>query len=584
MSSITSLKQLWVPIKSSKLFSHPNTLFWFSLSLSVNLYFGLVSIGHGFSQDYIIQDDVRQHVVWLQRFVDPQLFPNDLIADYFQTLAPVGYKFFYWSMAKLGIESILLAKILPLVLGSIATVYLFFFSLKIFPIPSGAFLISLLFNQVIWNNDDLISATPRAFVYPFFAAFLYYLVQRSLIPVLISIALQGLFYPQLLLVEVTILTVRLFRWQRGLPQLSQDRKDYFFLLSGLGVAFVVLLPFILDRSEFSTVVTLAQMKAMPEFGFRGRNQYFGVNPIWFIFMGSSGIKIPLFPSIVWFAFALPFWHKSQLSLAKFVTEDAKILWQIVIASLGMFFLAHLLLPQLHLPSRYTHHSIRFVMPIAAGIVLLVLLESGWRWLSKKKLTQAKFTSKESFLLGLIALFAAIVIIVPAIPSGVLFLFQTWVVGDAPAVYEFLSKQPKDTLVASIAQESDNIPAFSQRSILASREFALAYHPAYYNRIEQRTIDTIRAQYSSDLSVTKSIIKKYGIDFLLIERNSFEPDYLFKQEWLIRSSFRDSVFATINRLEKGEKPALEKLSDHCSVVSTEKFILLEAACITKVEEN
>ncbi|MBF2021674.1 MAG: hypothetical protein IGR93_16645 [Hydrococcus sp. C42_A2020_068] len=584
MSSITSLKQLWVPIKSSKLFSHPNTSFWFSLSLSVNLYFGLVSIGHGFSQDYIVQDDVRQHVVWLQRFVDPQLFPNDLIADYFQTLAPVGYKFFYWSMAKLGIESILLAKILPLVLGFIATVYLFFFSLKIFPIPSGAFLISLLFNQVIWNNDDLISATPRSFVYPLFAAFLYYLVQRSLIPILISVALQGLFYPQLLLVEVAILTVRLFRWQRGLPQLSQDRQDYFFWLSGLGVAFVVLLPFILDRSEFSTVVTLAQMKAMPEFGFRGRNQYFEVNPIWFIFMGSSGIKLPLFPSIVWFAFALPFWHKSQLSLAKFVTEDAKILWQIVIASLGMFFLAHLLLPKLHLPSRYTHHSIRFVMPIAAGIVLLVLLESGWRWLSKKRLTKAKFTRKESFLLGLVALFATIVIIVPAIPSGVLFLFQTWIVGDAPAVYEFLSKQPKNILVASIAQEADNIPAFSQRSLLASREFALAYHPAYYNRIQQRTIDTIRAQYSSDLSVTKSIIQKYSIDFLLIERNSFQPDYLLKQEWLTRSSFRDSVFATINRLEKGEIPALEKLSDRCSVVSTEKFILLEAACITKVEEN
>jgi hypothetical protein len=578
MSSIVSLKQLWMPIKSSKLFSHPNTLFWFSLSLGVSLYFGLVSIGYGFSQDYIVQDDVRQHVVWLQRFIDPQLFPNDLIADYFQSLAPVGYKFFYWSMAKLGIEPLLLAKILPLILGFIATVYLFFFSLKIFPIPSGAFLISLLFNQVIWTNDDLISATPRAFVYPFFAAFLYYLVQRSLIPVLIFIALQGLFYPQLLLVEFAILTVRLFRWQRGVLRLSHERQDYFFWLSGLGVAFVVLLPFVLERSEFSTVVTLAQMKVMPEFGFRGRNQYFGVNPLWFSFMGSSGIKIPLFPSIVWFAFGLPFWQKSRLSLAKFVTEDAKILWEIIIASLGMFFLAHLLLPQLHLPSRYTHHSIRFVMPIAAGIVLLVLLESGWRWLCKKRLTKARFTRKETFLLGLVGLFAAIVIIVPAIPSGVLFLFQTWVVGKAPAVYEFLSKQPKDTLVASIAPEADNIPAFSQRSILASREFALAYHPAYYDRIQQRTIDIIRAQYSSNLSVTKSIIQKYGIDFFLIERNAFELDYLLKQEWLIRSSFRDIVFETINQLERGERSTLAKLSDRCATVSTEKLILLEAVCI------
>jgi uncharacterized membrane protein YidH (DUF202 family) len=584
MSSIVSLKQLWVPVKSSKLFSHPNTLFWFSLSIGVNLYFAFVSILRGFSQEYIVQDDVRQHVVWLQRYIDPQLFPNDLIADYFQSLAPVGYKFFYWSFAKIGIEPIFLSHVLPFFLGLIATIYIFLFSLKIFPIPSGAFLIGLLFNQLIWNNDDLISATPRAFVYPFFAAFLYYLVQRSLIPLLICIALQGLFYPQLVLVELAILTVRLFRWKKGFIQLTQNKEDYLFWLSGLVVTFVVLLPFVFNKSEFSTVVTLAQMKSMPEFGLRGRNQFFGVNIFWFILLGSSGIKIPVFPSIVWFAFILPFWLKTRPSLTKFVTEDAKILWEIVIASLGMFLLAYIFLPKLHLPSRYTHHSIRFVMPIAAGIVLLVLLESGWRWLVKKRQSKTKFTRQESWLLNLIGLLAAIVIIVPAIPSGVLYLWQTWVVGDAPAIYQFLSEQPKDILVASIAPDADNIPAFSRRSILSAREFALAYHPNYYEQIQQRTIDTIRAQYSTDLSITKEVIQKYGIDFFLIERQSFQVNYLLELEWLSRSSFSNIVFETIAKLKEGEIPALAKWRDRCTVVASKKSMLIEADCLTKIEEN
>ena len=79
---------------------------WVGLSVLVCLYYGLISAHYGLSQDYIVQDDARQHVVWLQRFIDPELFPNDLIADYFMSLAPMGYKTVYWLTAKVGIEPI----------------------------------------------------------------------------------------------------------------------------------------------------------------------------------------------------------------------------------------------------------------------------------------------------------------------------------------------------------------------------------------------------------------------------------------------------------------------------------------------
>lgn len=554
--------------------------FWLSASLCITLYFGLISIYYAFSQNYIVQDDTRQHVIWLQKYIDPQLFPNDLIADYFTTLAPIGYKFFYWIVARFGIEPVILAKILPLFLGLIATVYIFNFSLKIFPNFLGAFLISWLFNQVIWLNDDLISATPRAFVYPIFAAFLYYLSARSLSPLLVTLALQGLFYPQLLLVEIAILTVRLLDWNGIKTRLTKDKENYIFWISGLIVALIVLLPIILERSRFSTVVTPEQMQAMPEFGWHGRNQYFGVNPIQFLLLGNSGIKIPLFPSIVWLGFALPFLLKSQSPLVKPIATEIKILWQIIIASLGMFFLAHIWLPKLHLPSRYTHHSFRFVMPIAAGIVLLILLELGWQWLQQKRQTKAKLNPKESILMGLVGLGAAIVIIFPMLPPVFLGLFHTWIVGNEPAIYQFLAKQPKDILVASLAPEIDNIPAFSQRSILVGREFALAYHPTYYNEMKEKAIALINAQYSSDIAVTKSVIKKYGIDFLMIEHNAFKQDYLLKQEWLIRSSFKNVVVEANERLKKGEIPALEKFSDRCSSFSTKNLIILETACLQK----
>jgi hypothetical protein len=117
-----------------------------------------------------------------------------------------------------------------------------------------------------------------------------------------------------------------------------------------------------------------------------------------------------------------------------------------------------------------------------------------------------------------------------------------------------------------------------RSVLVGREFALAYHPTYYQQIQQRAIDTVLAQYSEDLAITNKIIEKYGINFFLIDRNAFTSEYLLKQEWLINSSFSNVIKTTIEKLKAGEIPALQKLSDRCSVVSTEKVILLEANCI------
>ncbi|MEM9275890.1 MAG: hypothetical protein AAGA80_23455 [Cyanobacteria bacterium P01_F01_bin.143] len=101
--------------------------FWLGISVLVSLYYGVWFYYYVFSQDYIIQDDARQHVVWLQRFIDPELFPQDIIANYFQGLAPAGYKTLYFLFAKVGLEPILLAKVLPPILGIITTVYVYIF-------------------------------------------------------------------------------------------------------------------------------------------------------------------------------------------------------------------------------------------------------------------------------------------------------------------------------------------------------------------------------------------------------------------------------------------------------------------------
>ncbi|MGJ3254530.1 MAG: hypothetical protein ACFE0J_25860, partial [Elainellaceae cyanobacterium] len=65
-------------------------VFWFCLSLTFAAIYSLLALQQAFSADYVVQDDARQHVFWMQRFLNPDLFPDDLIADYFQSVAPAG--------------------------------------------------------------------------------------------------------------------------------------------------------------------------------------------------------------------------------------------------------------------------------------------------------------------------------------------------------------------------------------------------------------------------------------------------------------------------------------------------------------
>ncbi|MGJ3245326.1 MAG: hypothetical protein ACFE0I_04535 [Elainellaceae cyanobacterium] len=548
------------------------------LSLVVPLYYGLITLHHGLSHDYIVQDDARQHVVWLQRFIEPHLFPDDWIANYFQTVAPWGYQLVYWIAAQFGVDPLMLAKILPIILAAIATIYVFQVTYLILPVPLSGLIATTIFNQHLWLNDDVVSATPRAFVYPLFAAFLYYLIRNSLVPCVLAIALQGLFFPQMMVLEVAILTVRLVRWHGRFPRLSRIRADYGLWGAGMAIALIIALMFVANLSEFGSAITADQMRAMPEYNAGGRNEYFGVTPFDFIFNGASGIRIPVFPSIVWAGFGLPFLLTPRYPLARLVTKHVEVLGQVLIASVGMFLLAHLMLLQLHFPSRYTYHSWRFVLAIAAGLVLTILLDAGYRWWQNKRQSHQRLSRRDLCCVALSGLIILTVTIVPAVPM-LIFQFQGWIVGEYPAIYHYLATQPTDTLVASLAAEGNNIPVFAKRSTLVGREFALPHHPRYYTVIHERAIALINAQYSRDPSTLQQFVDQYGVDFFLIDTTAFAADYLLSHDWLVHSLFQSAVFDAAHRLKRGYIPVLAHLSHECAAISSGQLMLIDAVCVS-----
>ncbi len=557
-------------------------VFWFSLSLTFAAIYGLPGLQQAFSSEYVVQDDARQHVFWMRRFLDAGLFPNDLIADYFQSVAPLGYTSLYRLFAAVGIDPLVLSKLLPIVLGLITTGYCFGVCLQMLPVPLAGFLASLLLNQYLWLWDDLVSATPVAFVYPLFVAFLYYLLRRSLIPMCVAIALLGLFYPQCVFICAGILFLQLLQWKGGRPRLSQNRSDYLFCGTGIGVALLLISIYALKSSSYGPAITAARAKTLLEFGSEGSKRFFVDNPwaFWFTEL-RSGI-MPRFGTIVPLvaALLLPLLlsFPSKFPLLKKLTQHVTLLVRITLVSLGMFFVAHALLFKLYLPSRYTEHSLRVVTAIAAGIALTVITDAMLH--ACERLAESRLYRRQLITLGATILLGAALILQPSFLKK--FPKTDYVVGGVPALYEFFSHQPKDILIASLVEEVGNLPSFAKRSVLVGREFALPYHIGYYTQIRQRTIDLIDAQYSPELNTVRSFIQKYGIDFWLVNSVVFTPDYLVNNPWIWQ--YQPVATQAKARLEQPAIPALSKVMKHCSVFEIEDLVVLQSACISQTQVN
>ncbi len=571
-------------VPSTERYSFPG-LFWFSHSLTFSLLYAALALGKAFSSEYVVQDDARQHVFWMMRFVDPALFPNDPIAHYFQSVAPSGYTAFYRLAATLGLSPLVFNKLLPIVLGAIATIYCYRLSVKLLPVPFAGFCSSLVLNLTLWMRDDLVSGTPRAFIYPLFLAFLYYLLDNKPKKCWLFLALTGLFYPQLVLIESGILILHLF----NVPHFKLTRSRSLICLFGLVVAFFVLLPYELFPNPFSPLISVADAKTYPEFWPGGRNSFFEPNLRLFWLTGERSGFIPKrTPAILWLGLILPLlcWKGGdRFQLLDRITCHFSIVCQILMASCFWFLTAHLLLFKLHLPSRYIIHSLIICFALLSGMTIAILMEGILVWGMR---SPSMLASKRSFVsLAVSGLFFGIVVLYPLtlkeFPRTSYQVERNW------EIYDFFKQTPKDAIVASIEPDADNIPTFSLRSILVGEEYSISYHASYHQAFRQRLIDLIRAHYSPDLAEAKQFIKRYGIDFFLIQKSAFTPQYLLDNRWLngLRTSIvapEDPLSQTIERslqqLQAGTVPALTRTIPPCTVSQTSMFFIVDASCIVR----
>jgi hypothetical protein len=376
------------------------------------------------------------------------------------------------------------------------------------------------------------------------------------------------------------------------------RDRLWFSAIGLGVAALVILLYSFKSSQFGAVVRLAEARTLPAFLPGGWSAYFsdqftefwlcgkrsGIVPTEWCDLAKDGqdIRRPwlllLRLPTIGLALLLPIFLalRDRLPLAQRLQPEVVILLQGMVVSIGMFLIAHPMAFKLHLPNRYSEHSLRILFALAAGLSLVILWDQLVRWVQ----TQTRSTFAPLILSSLLA--AGLVFY----PYGLEidnepFPVTGYLTGKSPALYEFFAQQPKDSVIASLTEEANQIPTFSQRSLLAGGEgYLLPYHPQYFQPLSQRLLDLLQAQYSSDLNTVKAVIQRYGIDFWLLDRESFQPDFQNPKSYLT------SLFAQFpeaqpiqTQVAAGVIPALSQIKT-CNAFQRDGFRVLRAKCILR----
>lgn len=559
-------------------------VFWAAIAIAVVL--GLTGLQAAFADRLSIQDDARQHIFWMRRFMEPHAFAGDAIADYFQTVSPWGVKNLYRTAAALGLNPLFFNKLLPLALGLVTAIYSVVLGWMMMPVPAAAGLGATLLQLSLWMRDDLVSGTAVAFAVPLMLPVLVHGFRNQRGPLAIALlALTGT-YPQCALVMVATLTLGTFPdwWlMRRSPRQTRITVAIAWLIFILGA-----LPFLLRHNPYGPVMTATEAQTLGTFAPKAWSSFF-TNDAWnFWVCGQrSGIlpqewcrlmsnhSVLLIPLWSILALVLPIFIglRRLFPLGVQLRPPSRLLGQLSLASLGCFALAHQLLFRLHLPNRYTEHSLRIVAAFGGGIAIALILERCYRTLINPD-PDRPFINAIDILSGLIIFLTLITYPLALNIKNYDFPTTNYTAG-IPSLHQFLRTQPPDSLVASLEKEADNIPALAGRSIyVGAKGYILPYHKGFYGEMVDRLSRLTAAQYSDRPETLKQFFQDSGITHWLINRNSFTEDYLDARQFRQFNLGEDIR----QELRQGKQPILLTVLETCSVWSQDDLILVTTDCI------
>ena len=453
-----------------------------------------------FSHLYRLNDDFPQHFIWLYEYWPHFFQDNDFYLQASKTIQPWGV---YWlnRFLTIVISPISLSKYFPFFTLLMTSFFTFFLVRKRFSWIL-AFVAMLMLSNI--PLERMIGFNARAYATPLLLGFLYYWNDENKKGIQLLLIASTLFYPIIFLVECGIV---------GLAYLKLFLKKKLFLhyKEHLGVIITIIAcgilllikSYQLEQSEYiGAFFSKTELLSMPEFMVGGRVDFVkNMNPQmpldfpWHYYLHSPFPKYAL--PIVGLFLSILLVNLIKGSKHKRFDESLLLL---LLSGTIIFYLAQWFLPHFFIPQRYLYYT---YLPF---LFLLVI-----RMFSFIKPTRYKLLVN----MAILVLLSYSVFHVKSPKDVGITNYEKHKV-----LYQNISKFQQPLLFAGPAGICDQIPSFCRQSVLFSVESAHAiYFKKYYHYVKPKVDDFITAYTSTDIKDLVFFVKKYDIDYLIVD-NSF----------------------------------------------------------------
>jgi hypothetical protein len=518
-----------------------------------------------------LNDDVRNQVYWMARLMDPTLFAQDYIADYFaqpMLVSPVVHGLYAMAWG-LGISPLALSQALPLLLVVVATGFLFLFARR-YQDEAFAFWVCFAFNCSIWIFKNLAGGLARGFFYPLFFCLLWAITSRRWGWVTGNLWISSLTYPPVFFIGVVLLGIEC--WAERLP--APEGKARFSALgwsiAGGAVLGIARYVFQTPTQDFGHLTTAVRAEAMRFFYQGGRIELFPFSrePLVFDFPLNLLVdileRLPnlyiLIPVVTFLGLLLLYNKTLRSRMGPLLIPPT--LWRTLLGSCLLYTVAWLVLFYLYVPERYLQYTLPLVPTFLFGSLIYQLRQH--------------FPDKKKWIT------LAFVIIGIALP-GLFWRPDLMKPQKADiALYNYIQTLPKDTVIAAAPSVASNIPLYSQRSVLISNEAYIAFHQGYFQTMRSRLKDWLQTHYATDWDRVLKYIDQYHADYLVLQPMDFKQNRLESLPDRYYYAFSPAFFQAL-RQPSPHAYALMNAPGDCLIFQNKKYMVLGTRCLKSHHE-